>query len=388
MPERAQPKKKQRRMAVTVGMFVLGTVVLLIFSIFWIKNFSLRPAYSFYARFLEPPYITNGSPVYFRGLKVGHVGNIKLTADASAVLIRLDITQRDLKLPINTQVTIHTEGITGVVYVILTYPQEERPSPFSIQNGMIVQGVEPFSLEKVERALNSLAEKGKLDAMFEDAQDLLAQSKSFVTEYRQVARKASRFLDGATDLAYNTNTMVSDARGVVKGVGQVVTRNGPVLHETLMGFQEASSGVKGLVGSAGKAIGSSGNPSALQQATQSVTRAMDQWQQASQDIQQTSGYIRQELQQSGLLQNVGQTAQNVNMAAKRFDCIQEGVGHLLNNRFLLFKLAFGKPGHPLAPCLENFVPMTVHRPLVSPKPVSGGCSPQPILLPACPGQAP
>lgn len=371
MSERAEPRSQQRKKAFIVGVFIFGILGLLIYTVFWVKNFSLRPNYGFYARFIEPPYINKGAPVYFRGLKVGSVSNIQLSEDNSAVLVHINIYQDNLKLPLNTEVTVHTEGITGIVYLGLNYPSEEKPSPYFISEGVVVEGQEPLSFDKLQRILARLAEKGELEKMVSDAQTTLRELKGTVRDIRQAARKTSEFMDQANSVSHDSKQLMADWRGTAQKVSTTVDEARPLLKQSLKSFETSNRSFQSLVGGAGNALGK-GNP-------------LGPVRQAADEVSKTFSYLRSELQNTGMIRNVGESAKkigsitdqatsaleqvsgagktglsflkevpgtitNVNQAAQRFDCIQTGVADMLSQRFLLFRLAFGKPGAAIEAC--------------------------------------
>lgn len=398
MRERTLSKKEQHKRAAIVGSFVVLTIVFLLFSVMWIKNFSLRPAYSFFVRFKEPPYITMGSPAYFRGVKVGKIGAVELSPDNRSVYVRIDIRDKELKLPVNTRISIHTEGITGVIYFILAYPSDTVPSSIAIEDGMVVQGVEPFNWEKVQRYITKMADEGQLDKLLTNAQDILGESKAFMTDTRKAAQSTTRFMDQATRTAASSELAIADIRALAHRASHTIDKNDPLIHDTLIGFRKSATGLNKLLGTSNNFLSSANGQSfgsTLQDVSVSVKNAMDNWGAASNQMNQTFSYVQGELKQTGIIQKVSDGASKVNavgtqaehllvginqtpggkssliklggtiqstasqiqQATQRFDCVQTGVAQILNQRFALLKLMFGRPGKSLDACVAPTGPL-------------------------------
>lgn len=346
---------------------MLLIVALIVFVVLWAKQFALRPEYTFYARFYEPPYVNVGAPVNFRGVRVGQVSSVALTRTGNAVLVGISIHQKDLQLPINTRVTIHTEGITGIVYLSLTYPEDEPIASQYITDGMVVQGVEPFSFAQIQRALNRLAEEGTLEDLMEKLSTGLDESRAVITDIRQAAQNTASFMARAETVAEHSNQFIAELRGTNTKLAQAFTRTEPLLTGGLEAFQVTNQRIQNLVGGVSGVFKSGGPPllpeaplqkalGSFQEAAQSVQTAMHSFEHASQEADQTLKFVRQELQDTNAIRTLGSEATNVmhrvNLATDRFDCIQQGVASLLDKRFLLFRLTFGRPGEHLEECQD------------------------------------
>jgi ABC-type transporter Mla subunit MlaD len=367
MSERARPKQQQQFQALVVGGAILLIVALMVFVVFWAKQFALRPHYTFYARFIEPPYVNVGAPVNFRGVRVGQVSSVALTTTGDAVLVGISIHEKDLQLPVNTRVTIHTEGITGIVYLSLTFPEDEPLASRFITDGMVVQGIEPFSFDKIQRALNRLAEEGTLEELMEKLSNGLDESRAVISDIRQAAQNTAAFMARAETAAEHSNQLIADLRGTNVQLAQAFTRNEPLLTGSLQSFQQTNQRIQNLVGGV-SGVFENGGPTLIpeaplqkalgsfQEAAHSVQSAMQSFGQASQEADQTLRFVRQELQDTNTIRTLGSEATNVmnrvNLATDRFDCIQQGVASLLDKRFLLFRLTFGRPGEHLEACQD------------------------------------
>jgi ABC-type transporter Mla subunit MlaD len=339
-----------------------------------------------------------------------------------------------LHLPLNTRVSIHTEGITGIVYITLGFPDAEPPSPLLIQDGTVVQGVEPFSLQKLQRVITRLADERRVEELVDDAQQFFRQARGLVADARQAARSTDQFMSTATQTAREADQAMGEIRQLARSGNTTLVRTEPVVRQTLAQIQASSGRFDVLAESVGGFFGPTGDPlKGLEPPMQTIRQAAQSVNQASNQVGATFAYLRNELERQGLiaqasdvlsefqgvgetttqtlqgLEGLGQTVStqlgglsgfgtglsglkgigqsvrdasgSVEQAASRLDCLESGLAEMLSERFLLFKLAFGRPGRALEACTGSMGPSWVSpqaAPIqLAPQPVSG-CPPVPV----------
>lgn len=158
---------------------ILSAIVLILMIIgtgwFVYKKLAQKPDYSFTVRFIETPpvhedWIRRGISVYYRGIKVGKVSQIKFAEDQKSLLYNVQIFKKGLKLPKNTFVVLQPEDFIGNLYIDLNYP--EKPLKELIENGDIVKGKAPMTVENLNLFLEGVLEEGEIEKLIKNVNKL------------------------------------------------------------------------------------------------------------------------------------------------------------------------------------------------------------------------
>jgi len=133
--------------------------MLLIFSVLWLRNFSIAAEKTITVRFRDTGPISQGLPVYYQGLNVGRIKEIKYSDDYKYTLAVVEIHKKNLNLPQNVYAETRTEGITGQKYLALVYP--EQPSYNTLQDGDIIEG-RLSAMQEVQANIGESLRNGKI----------------------------------------------------------------------------------------------------------------------------------------------------------------------------------------------------------------------------------
>ena len=366
------------------GIFIIATLALLIFALLWLRYFSVVPSMVIRAEFDDPGYIPKGVIVYYKGVNVGKVSKIYFSPDFKRTVLRMDIYQKNLKLPANVYAAVQMEGITGQKHIGIIYP--DNPSNKLLADGAVIEGRAPFGIEELQGYFAEQVKSGKLQKMFDDLSHTLANANVMTKTINNVSSslfnlikinspKVSDILQQGSMAAENFNTASSELSSIVadpelkKDIKQTVSSTSEAVSgiNELIGDGEIKSGIKGslksfcsigdlIKGFTGQPLSQSGNlfsnlNSFLQDVNQSglvdnasitVTEANKLLSQANCAIGQTGA--------GGGFKGIADTVQSTNQAAKRIDCLGKGVSQMLSKRFPLLRLMFGKPGASLEEC--------------------------------------
>lgn len=96
-------------------------------------------------RFDELGPLTRNMSAYYNGFKIGRIVRIQPDKDFKHTLVKVDLNQKDLRLPQNTVVFVERFP-NGELYLQFIYPQS--PSLRMIKNGDILEGIAPYNLEQ------------------------------------------------------------------------------------------------------------------------------------------------------------------------------------------------------------------------------------------------
>lgn len=138
-----------------IGILSLGVTL---YGIFWLKEFKLRPAFSFYIRFIKAQRIAIGSPVVFKGVDIGKVKEIKLSDKLDSTLIKVDIKE-NIELSSELEAHIKDENLMGLKVLELSYPENTilKAESKSIKDGDIIEGGDSIGLMQIQAEILKLA---------------------------------------------------------------------------------------------------------------------------------------------------------------------------------------------------------------------------------------
>lgn len=139
---------RSRWLYVAVGLFVVSSVVTLIFIAL---NFSTLPwqsssHYVIKARFDDISGLKIKSPLRIAGVKIGEVSGIRLDGADFMAVIEMDVDGHYHQIPSDSLASIYTEGLLGSRYVNIS---PGFSTTFIKPGGMIVRTHSAVVLEKI-----------------------------------------------------------------------------------------------------------------------------------------------------------------------------------------------------------------------------------------------
>jgi phospholipid/cholesterol/gamma-HCH transport system substrate-binding protein len=129
-----------RKNNMVVGLFVLLSLIILLFGIYFLKETTPgQKTDTYYAVFDQVSTLQDGDPVKVNGVKAGKVGNIKLEGNRVKVTLKLD---RGVRLSKDCQVRIQNIGLMGERQIgILLGKSAEALPPGATLDGVIDAGI-------------------------------------------------------------------------------------------------------------------------------------------------------------------------------------------------------------------------------------------------------
>ena len=235
-----------RRKALKIGVFtfVTGALLAMVLVVFGgLRFWKHRDRY--YIDFNESVMgLSEGTQVFFNGIKVGSVGEIKLDPDdPTTVRVGIDVN-RGTPIHADTIAMLNMAGITGLKVI-------------DLQGGTMKAASLP-------PGAHIIVGQGVLDKLSKQAERLADQTGEMVTRAKQI-------MDGANQIIVNLNGVVTDVHTVVSNV-QAITdpkQLGAVIDatkQTTLNLQKASSDVSSMVAE---------NRAAMKSTLTSITQASD-----------------------------------------------------------------------------------------------------------------
>lgn len=216
---------------ITVGAFVLSSVLAIAFFVFWLARFQGEAQFiNYYVRFSgSVSQLRGDSTVLFGGIPVGRVTDVRIDPENSE-LARVDVTVRDgTPVRVDSKATLELQGIAGGVVIQIsrgTNTAEFLPADSEIKAG-------PSALEQIVRRVPDLL--GKVDEITDRMNDLLSDKnrEAFGNSLANLEAITSQLSGG-----------VSSAEGVMSNASGAIQE----LNNAAKEFSALAAELRGTVG--------------------------------------------------------------------------------------------------------------------------------------------
>lgn len=275
--------------------------ILIIFAIllFCAAIYVYNETYYITVRFDELGPLTKNMPAYYNGFKIGKIVAINPDKDFKHILVKVNLKEKNLKLPQNTIVYVERFP-SGGLYLQFAYPTS--PSLNSLRRGDLLEGIAPYNVEQfmmgqsvsgmtdvvsvhIVKALNSAdATNQEMKLFFELATTLIEQN----------SRAIRKSVNNTADMTKNLAQMAQNLNQVSKKLNNAIDET--ELKSTTLNIKDT---------------------------TENIAKATN-------DIDKTVKKIDDTIAQ------VNETAQNLNS-------ITGGLNDTLSKRFAGLRIIFGKP---------------------------------------------
>ena len=120
-------KKKNRSSSLKVGLLTLSAISILIFTVLWVKGRSLSGGERIDLAFKDVNGMRAGSAVQMMGLRIGQVEEITpvIQGKDSYIKLRFVVTEKGVKVPYASTISIQQSGIIGEQFLEVTPPKNE-----------------------------------------------------------------------------------------------------------------------------------------------------------------------------------------------------------------------------------------------------------------------
>ncbi|MBE7707829.1 MAG: MCE family protein [Cyanobacteria bacterium SIG27] len=142
-------KKKKYASSLKVGLMTLGAISILIFTVLWVKGRSLSAGERIDLAFKDVNGMRAGSAVQMMGLRIGQVEDITpvIQGKDSYVKLRFVITEKGIKIPHASTISIQQSGIIGEQFLEVTPPKNEFMYAETSKKTTIVEKDQPIFME-------------------------------------------------------------------------------------------------------------------------------------------------------------------------------------------------------------------------------------------------
>ena len=153
-------KKGKYTSSLKVGILTLTAISILIFTVLWVKGRSLSGGERIDLAFKDVNGMRAGSAVQMMGLRIGQVEEITpvLQGKDSYVKLRFVVTEKGVKIPYASTISIQQSGIIGEQFLEVTPPKTEYIYGEINKTETDIQVNQPIYME----LSNGIAEIGKV----------------------------------------------------------------------------------------------------------------------------------------------------------------------------------------------------------------------------------
>jgi|GEM_PF-4370698 len=331
------------------------------------------PEKTIYMRFKDPGPLPERMDVYYKGIKVGKVTGMKFSEDYKYTVLTVEIRKKDFNPPNNIYAEIKIEGearfwaqgINITQYIDLAYP--ENPSSTSLKDKDTIEG-RIGDIERIQEYLKESLSKEEVESSVDNIQQITKNTEEATQNLAQVTEKINIFLDRnqqkmneivsrTNEAIANLNATAENTRSITLTMREFAEKPGEEtgLRSALQNLAEFTENINTVSIDLGKFTGDVGfrdeliaTPGEIRKFISGTNRNVEEF------IQSTNATIAR------LDQKVCITLNDADRAINRYDCIGAGISDLMSERFLVFKLLFGKPGEAFelctGPCPPNFEP--------------------------------
>ena len=244
----------------SLGLFVLVAIALFALLVVWLRGFSPgRRSYNAFVEFDNAGGIKQGTPVAYRGIKVGEVVGVK--PQPRGVVLKVKISPSDLLIPSSAVIEANQSGLIGEPSIDIS-PLQDLPSgqiaqpldrncnpSIIICNGSRLQGQARLNVNELIRAVLRIAN--------------LVSDPEFTANVNSVAKNASNAAAGIAKLSREVSKplktvgpTLDEFRLAARQLGltaqeanRLLASNRSSLTTTLSNVSEASGELKGTIAS-------------------------------------------------------------------------------------------------------------------------------------------
>ena len=145
-------KKKKYSSSLKVGLLTLSAISILIFTVLWVKGRSLSGGERIDIAFKDVNGMRAGSAVQMMGLRIGQVEEITpiIKGEDSYVKLRFVVTEKGVKIPYASTISIQQSGIIGEQFLEVTPPKNDFIYSETSKPTTAIQKEQPIFMELSE----------------------------------------------------------------------------------------------------------------------------------------------------------------------------------------------------------------------------------------------
>ena len=352
-----------------LGIFAVLSVVFLVWAYCWLKNYgtTINPQ-KINVVFHQVAGLNTSASVYLDGVRVGIVDKLDWKS-RRRVVVTLRLSAPGVVVPRGSKFEIHTNGIVGAKFVEIILPpvKEGEPAPVALTEEDEVIGIDPV---RPELAVNKLAIGLSQIDMQEFHDNFESDRKRLVRaadELSELAKISMPVVEGALPLETELMALSKDTRKSLTKVSNLLG-DGSVsrdLKTTAKEAKETVQIVRTIVTDINTTVKDKNirkdltdSIARLSEASKSVEHSVDKIEKMTEnkelreDVKQVLQQAKDALSSADKLLNnkefskdIHKTIRKTNDTLEDLDSVAERLNQILDKRFPLPRMIFGRPGH-------------------------------------------
>ncbi len=334
------------------GLFIIITVLLFLFIVFWLRYFTVRPDMTIYAQFVKPEALTTGIQVFYKGVNVGKIRRVRFADDLKSTIVEINLYMKNLRLPANITAKTRSEGIAGQKYIELLYP--ENPSKQIISDKIVIKGQPSFSFSDIEEFLKDQFKEERVKRFIDNMERSIIVQEKMAIDISELSANMNQLLNqnekellaiirNGAKSTDKLNKILADLNQVTKmpefkkDLSKIISSTGNITGRISNVFEEESTedNIKDIITN-------------LKESTVKLNTSMSRFNTVLGKTSCVLDQTRDLTIGNGVVLN---TLNNTNATVKQVDCFVNCMEGILNKRFALLRLMFGKPGKAFEKCM-------------------------------------
>lgn len=366
---------QQKQYKFKAGIFVIASLTLLIFCVLWIRHFALAPKMKITAVFQNPGPMQKGVQAYFKGINIGSVTDLDYSKDFQNSLIHITIYNKDVDIPDNSYARIKMEGITGQKYVDII--PKKIPSKTMLSDNQQIQGVSGVGFSQITDFLVDEIKSGRMESIMANSDELLKNTNLVGRKIIQYSNRSNISEQDIDDIIINSSKFVKNLQNMTDDISSEFGAN---IDETSNNMAIISTKLKDFLSGSPTGAAAGIDQASINELITDSDTLVKNWNCITCDLYKDikkaqlienisyafckmgltfdeADKLLTSLECDGIDKNMKQlimeTLYNTNKTAKKISCMSDGVSDMLNKRFILLRLMFGKPGINLQKCKQK-----------------------------------
>lgn len=350
------------------GIFFLISVVVLIGAWLWFKSINpFNPQQRFSVHFHEVAALNDNAPILVNGVRVGSVESVYLKGK-DLVYVNMQINVSKITIPVGSTFRILSNNVVGVKYIDITLPHtiEGQPPPPVLDQSMDITGNDPGRPEIVIDNLTTSLSKLDFDKI-QNGIERDAHNLSVATENISVLSKKFQPVAASTlKMEDKVSLLAVEMRGTSKRLNKII--NDPKFTTDLRETAEKARQVADTIQATMKDVNSllsdkelradvMSSLERLNDATLHVQKGIETFERLAEDkevrgdlksimvdAKNTMSKVEKIVNSPEFGSDLRGTLGKTRKALDNVNIVTNQVNQILNKRFPLLHLMFGRPG--------------------------------------------
>lgn len=346
---------------VKVGIFLLFSIAVLVFSIMWLNNFEMGNNMHIYARFKDVGPLGEGTRVIYRGVDVGRVSDIDLSSDNQYAMVDISVTNKKIKFPKYSTASVIDKGFTGTKVLVINPPEKFCPNEL-LKSNDVIEGKKSFTFEELQNLLAKKSEGGVIESIIDNTDLLIKNSNKLTAHLDKVFVMMDDFTDKKNRIKLNTlvdniivlsqnmnetsktlngllkdKTIAGDFKSTMASAQTAFVSLNSVTNKTSSLFdksKETMNNIDSVLQNTDKTLN---NPKG------SLRDSLEKMSDVLTDIKSITGDNKLKEDLKGVIQNTDKTLNNLG-------CFSTELSSSLSKGFLIQRMLFGNPWKNMGKC--------------------------------------